>query len=518
MRKNLPAGSLSHLQFSVVGLGDSSYPKYNFVAKKLFKRLAQLGAEAAFDACLCDDQHPRGYEDELTKWLNGFWHHFRIGDEQLNNAKNSIINLCRIRYSDNDEEGSFIDEKGPATEKKPYYARMIRNERVTRSDHWQDVRLIEFDIGEYSERMCYQAGDVLMVQPSNLNDVVERFYAVFEHLSLKREQTVSIELNYPHEINLSMHIRARTVDELVRNYFDLNSIPRVSFFEQLAKLSSDELEKEKLEEFVSAEGREELYEYCNRPRRTIIEIFGDFPKTTKNITKLDALFDIIPSIKPRAFSIASSPSQHANKIQILVAVVSYKTRLYEKRRGTCSFWLSTLRTDSSAKYPIWIKKGSFEVHWNRPSIFVGPGTGVAPFRSIIYEKINSYGCKDNFLYFGCRSQFKDFYFEEEWMDLVANKKALVLHTAFSCDQSEKIYVQDKLRANVGEVYDLLVNKNASVYIAGSAKKMPEDVQEALRAVIVANCDRGSDEERTIYSVEFMKNLEASKRIQLETWS
>jgi len=396
----------------------------------------------------------------------------------------------------------------------------MRNERVTTSDHWQDVRLIEFDIGE-TDRLFYQAGDVLMVQPSNLNDVVGKFYEVFDHLNMKREQSISIAFNYPHEIHMSQHLRVRTVDELVKNYFDLNSIPRVSFFEQLAKFATDELEKEKLEEFVSSEGREELYEYCNRPRRTIIEVFYDFPKTTKAITKLDFLLDLIPSIKARAFSIASSPSLHTNKIQILVAVVSYKTRLFEKRRGTGSFWLSTLEANLSARYPIWIKKGSFEVNWNKPSIFIGPGTGVAPFRSIINEKINKHDSKDNYLFFGCRSQFKDFYFEDEWKDLVENKRALVLHTAFSCDQSAKIYVQDKLRTNSEEVFELLVKKNAYVYIAGSANKMPTDVQETLRSIIAAHCDRNvyaSDEERDKYSAEFLKSLEACKRIQLETWS
>jgi len=147
----------------------------------------------------------------------------------------------------------------------------------------------------------------------------------------------------------------KTVGDLVENYLDINSVPRMSFFEQLSQLADDELEREKLIEFMTtADGLEDLYTYCYRPRRTILEVFIDFPKTTQKIVRLEQLLDLVPSIKPRSFSIASSPAVHKSKIQLLIAVVEYKTRLYESRKGTCSFWLSTLKV--GAKIPIWIKK------------------------------------------------------------------------------------------------------------------------------------------------------------------
>jgi sulfite reductase alpha subunit-like flavoprotein len=146
--------------------------------------------------------------------------------------------------------------------------------------------------------------------------------------------------------------------ELVENYLDINSIPRMSFFELFAQLADDELEKEKLTEFIAtSDGLEDLLTYCYRPRRTILEVFADFPKTTRRIERLEQLLDLVPSIKPRAFSIASSPSLHKSRIQLLVAVVEYKTRLYETRKGTCSYWLSTLKP--GCKIPIWIKKVAY---------------------------------------------------------------------------------------------------------------------------------------------------------------
>lgn len=147
----------------------------------------------------------------------------------------------------------------------------------------------------------------------------------------------------------------QTIGDLVEKYLDINSVPRMSFFEQFAQIADDELEREKLVEFMTtADGLEDLFTYCYRPRRTILEVFADFPKTTRNIRSLEKILDLVPSMKPRSFSIASSPFVHKSRLQLLVAVVQYKTRLYETRKGTCSYWLSTLTPGT--KIPIWIKK------------------------------------------------------------------------------------------------------------------------------------------------------------------
>lgn len=147
----------------------------------------------------------------------------------------------------------------------------------------------------------------------------------------------------------------RTVGDVLEKYLDINSVPKMSFFERFAQLADDELEREKLIEFVTTpDGLDDLLSYCYRPRRTHLEIFVDFPKTTSRISSLEQLLDLVPGIKPRSFSIASSPRVHKSRIQLLVAVVEYKTRLYETRKGTCSFWLSTLQP--GVRIPIWIKK------------------------------------------------------------------------------------------------------------------------------------------------------------------
>lgn len=124
----------------------------------------------------------------------------------------------------------------------------------------------------------------------------------------------------------------------------------------MGQLTDSDLEKEKCFEFTTAEGQEDLYSYCNRPRRNIVEVLRDFPHATKNLNR-EILFEILTPIKPRDFSIASSYSMHENEIHILVAVVKYKTKLVKERLGLCSNYLADLK--GGDRISVWLKKGSF---------------------------------------------------------------------------------------------------------------------------------------------------------------
>jgi len=124
----------------------------------------------------------------------------------------------------------------------------------------------------------------------------------------------------------------------------------------LSKITNNDLEKEKLLEFSTAEGQEDLYAYCNRPKRTILEVLADFPHAAKCLT-LDMMFDVLQPIKPRYFSIASSPAAHLNEIHILLAVVQYKTKLVDPRKGLCSSYLADLPTGFTLHG--WVRPGSF---------------------------------------------------------------------------------------------------------------------------------------------------------------
>ncbi|XP_035829247.1 NADPH-dependent diflavin oxidoreductase 1 [Aplysia californica] len=390
----------------------------------------------------------------------------------------------------------------------PFHARLLSNQRVTAADHFQDVRLIKLDIT--GSGLSFEPGDVAMIHPENLTDTVEAFLSLLE---LNPDQMFRLEENDP-DVPLPARFPSPcSIRWLVTHYLDINSVPRKSFFELLKYHADDELEREKLEEFCTPEGQEELYSYCNRVKRTILEILEDFHKTSKRIP-FDHLFDVIPALQPRAFSIASSIKAHPTQLHLLMAVVRYRTKLQNARRGVCSTWLSSLSPDRQDTYvPIWVKKGTirFPADHDVPLVLVGPGTGLAPFRSVIQERA-SQGKGGVVLFFGCRSKHKDFFCEEEFAKL--EEKGLVsLHTAFSRDQDEKIYVQHRIREQGRQVWNVLSEQNGAFYIAGNAKSMPDDVKEALCDVISEHGEMTKEQATT-----YIQALERVRRFQVEAWS
>uniref|UniRef100_A0AAX7SWH3 NADPH-dependent diflavin oxidoreductase 1 n=1 Tax=Astatotilapia calliptera TaxID=8154 RepID=A0AAX7SWH3_ASTCA len=483
-KKSLPAGSLSQLDCAILGLGDSSYPKFNFVAKKLHKRLLQLGACVLL---------PVGLGLLRCQLFT------RLCPEEV-----------QLRIP--------MDQTVPS-QSHPFPARMVFNRRVTEPSHFQDVRHIELDVT--GSNIEFAAGDVVMMRPCNAPEDVQQFCQLLK-LDPETRFTLSPTDNTAVPARLPQPC---TVRHLVESYLDIAAVPRRSFFELLSTFATNELEQEKLAEFSSAAGQDELHNYCNRPRRTMLEVLADFPHTTAEL-KVDYLLDLFPEIQPRSFSIASSLRAHPNRIQVLVAVVCYKTKLYKPRKGLCSSWLASLDPAQGDVYvPLWVKKGSLKFPSDKetPVIMVGPGTGVAPFRSVLQER-TAEGRTANVLFFGCRSKSKDFYFRTEWEEMM-EAGFLTLFTAFSRDQvrntlliivfvqEAKVYVQHRVRDNGELLWDLIANKNACFYIAGNAKQMPASVCDALKEAFQQAGGVSAEE-----AEQMLATMEKTGRFQSETWS
>lgn len=138
-----------------------------------------------------------------------------------------------------------------------------------------------------------------------------------------------------------------------------------------------EREQEKLREFGSLDEPEDLYDYANRPRRLILETLLEFQN---NLTiPISYILDLFPLIKPRMFLIASRPS--TSEVELVVAIVEYKTIIRKIRRGLCTRWLKSLNTGDEILYSV--QKSSFKYDDKQPIIMVAPGTGVAPMKSLI---------------------------------------------------------------------------------------------------------------------------------------
>ncbi|GAA5989837.1 hypothetical protein JCM10908_002340 [Rhodotorula pacifica] len=528
LHPGLPPDFLEDLRYAVFALGDSSYGKYNWVGKKLSRRLDALGAHAVIERGEGDDQNEWGVESTFPGWLDDLvacidpLYPAAPGFAPLPATARppARVRLEKVASTSQQNDAAGVPATNGHQQTTPNgallwtddarWARLVKNERVTASDWYQDVREIELEIEgvDTDERnRLYAAGDVLEIRPCNSEDDVNRF------LKSARWTDTADELKTIHAANpdqpLPPHLPAgyrTTLRHLLTYELDISSVPNYSFFEWLAHFCEGNMQ-ERLREFASPAGYDELLDYARRPRRTINEVLYEFRSAQ---IPPEYIFDLLPLIRPRGFSISSSPSSHDGKVDLLVAIVNYNTILSIPRKGLTTSWLASLQP--GARIPVrFDTSGLLKLPPTlAPLIMIGPGTGVAPFRALMEERVRA-GADENLLFFGCRSTKADFYFRQFWEDLVQQGK-LTLSVAPSRDQEDKIYVQHRIPEYADQIWDY-VSRGGYIYVCGSSTLMPKAVKKALLAVFKSQGHFADD----AAAENKWEQLEREGRIIEETW-
>ena len=411
-----------------------------------------------------------------------------------------------------------------------------RNRRVTPANHWQDVRLLAFSTDEY---WTYTPGDILTIYPQNASEDVNQILHLLNWSSIADHPVKFTSTSTHTDKDQNTHLpttspstqipsRPLTLRALLTTHLDLNAIPRRSFFALLAHFTTDPFQKARLQEFTQPEYIDELYDYTTRPRRSVLEVFQEFDSL--NIPWQWAT-TVLPVLRGRQFSIASGGQlkhgPNTSHFELLVAIVRYKTVIKKIRQGVCTRYLAGLTPGT--KLRVSLQKGdlgSKGLDLRRPVVMIGPGTGVAPMRSLVWERYQSV-CRlahaenvvprenhaggSSVLFFGARRRDADFFFADEWADL-EEKLPLQVFTAFSRDQEEKVYVQDVIRQQGRLVYELLCEKDGLVYVCGSSGKMPAAVREAL----VHAFQHGGGMARAVAEA-YLAEMEKEGRYKQETW-
>jgi len=399
----------------------------------------------------------------------------------------------------------------------PHAAPLLGNTRITASGHFQDVRHLEIDV--LGMQQSYAPGDVLAISYVNAQEDVEAFLS---RCGLDGDAFVRVEAANPVGAAGSAEAVEAYVRDLVAGAMDIAGSPaRRYFFEVARHFTAAEHEQERLEYFASPEGADDLYNYNQREHRSILEALDDF----KSISMpLEWLLQLVPALQPRRFSISSSALAHPGRVHLTVAVVDYKTPYKRHKRGLCSSWLSSLSPGEGVTVPVWLEKGSLSMpaSLETPLILVGPGTGVAPFRSFLQER-QAVAARQGgqtvapcMLFFGCRSEAADYYYRSEFEGFVRSgvlMEGVGLQVAFSRDQPRKRYVQHCIAECAATIWTLVERQGAVIYVAGSANKMPEDVAKAFKKV--AQLQGGLSEAD---SQAWLRRLELSKRYHVEAWS
>ncbi|XP_031105689.1 NADPH-dependent diflavin oxidoreductase 1-like isoform X1 [Ipomoea triloba] len=554
LQRNLSQIWLKGVNYAVFGLGDSSYQKYNFVAKKLDKRLLDLGATPIIERGLGDDQHPSGYEGALDPWMSSLWNVLHQNNPMLfpNGPEYETSNIelldqpkIKITYHDayDTDAGNqqfsmplvadlnFIEKQivrarsmFPGTHsgknQPDCFLRMVKNDPLSKVGCGKDVR--HFELEPVSSSIQYEVGDVLEVLPGQSAASVDAF---IKRCNLNPDSYIRVQPRdkdqSPADNTIStvmLPVRLRTFVELTMDI--ASASPRRYFFEIMSYFATAEHEKERLKYFASSEGRDDLYQYNQKERRTVLEVLDDFPSVQM---PFEWLVQLVPPLKTRAFSISSSLLAHPNQVHLTVSIVSWTTPYKRKRTGLCSSWLAGLDPQQGVLIPAWFHKGSLPPPPPPlPLILVGPGTGCAPFRGFVEERAlqskSGTTTAPIIFFFGCRNEENDFLYRDFWQShaqnggVLSEEKGGGFFVAFSRDQPQKVYVQHKMKEQSTKVWNLLA-EGAAVYVAGSASKMPSDVLSAFEEIV--SKESGVSREA---AARWLRALERACKYHVEAWS
>lgn len=547
------------------------------MARKLHQRVLDLGGIKIHDRGLGDDQHDIGYDSAFIPWLESLSstleERFGIPDEMEVVSKDILVpSKYTIHYHKDSDNEMSVDHQ---QRKQQYLAPLIKHQRITPDDHWQDVRNLTFDITD--SELTYAPGDVLLLFPSNPRDEIDKLCTVL-NIENAQNTMISIEYNNSSKVNICKNLSddliglvppKLSIYDLFERHLDICGVPRRTFFERLVHFTENEAHKNKLIELCSNtnEGQIALYEYNQSESRTFIEVLHDFNSCD---IPLDYLLSLIPKLKPRKYSISSAmeyyfedencvengipiDARRRKLVEVTVALVEYETPLKRKRKGLCSryiaSWPFTQRIDDQQtddqqvddqqvddqkrngnevpnraviRVPLWIEKGSFrfKADWLSSNVLmIGPGTGIAPFRSMCqyryYLKNNAKQQEvgDCLVFFGNRNREKDYFYESEWKKMESKGAVFKMVTAFSRDQDKKIYVTDKIREHGELIWNWISVKKCYILVAGSSLKMPNDVRNAIIQIVGKY-----GKMNTKAAQKVVAGLERQRRYQSETWS
>ncbi|MCS6947694.1 MAG: flavodoxin domain-containing protein, partial [Steroidobacteraceae bacterium] len=431
------APRLAQLRYAVLALGDSSYPKFCETGRLIDTRLAELGAERLVERRDCDVD----YAAPAAAWTQQA---VELARTQLQSPHLAIVSAI---------------SRAPATaalaqRDSPVLVDLLTAVQITARDSVR--RVVHLELAAPTPELAYEPGDAVGIWHDNPAPVVDR---IIELIHANPDAPVTIDgTTRPLREWLTS---AREITRLTRPFLDAHA-ERATATEldglrrnpnALATLLRDWQPLDLLETYPAAWSAQELVQAL-RP------------------------------LTPRLYSIASSRAAVGDELHFAVAAVDY-VRNGVRRVGAASYYLTQLSVDNPVRLRAYIEPNTrfrLPEDASRDIIMIGPGTGVAPFRAFLQQRIESGATGRHWLFFGGRHLRSDFLYQTEWLEARRRGTLHRLSVAFSRDQAEKIYVQDRLREHGADIARWLAD-GAYLYVCGDAQRMAGDVDAALRDVL-----------------------------------
>ena len=372
------------------------------------------------------------------------------------------------------------------TKQSPYTAELLVSQKITGRDSAKDVRHIEIDLGESG--LTYQAGDALGVWFENSPALVG-------------ELITALGFNAQESINVADD--SLTLAEALKTKFEITqtSIQFIEFWANKSQAANL---------LALLEDKAALRDYA--ANHQVVDVVKSAPLASETKVSAQEFIEALRKITPRLYSIASSQSEVEEEVHLTVGLVQYQAGDANRQGGASGFLANGI--DEGGEVKVFVEHNDnfrLPVNSETPVIMIGPGTGVAPFRAFMQEREATEASGDNWLFFGDQTFTQDFLYQVEWQGYLKSGLLTKIDLAFSRDQAEKIYVQDRLLENADEIFAWL-ERGAHIYVCGDMSRMAKDVEAALLSII-ATKGQLSEEQAT----EYLKDLRNAKRYQKDVY-
>ena len=449
---------LEKVRFSICGLGDTNYTHFNQCAKDFDAHLERCGAVRVAPRVDCDLE----YEESFTTWLNA----------ALSALGSSAAAPAAIESSTATSTAA-IETEAAYSRSKPFPALLLTSRNLNAAGSAKQVHHVEFDLT--GSGLTYEAGDALGVFAHNCPELVNDVLAA---LGCDGEEAV------PAPDGSTTSLR-RALTELY----------------DLGKPSSDLIAAYQMAATVPALSD-------SSATASVLHHVVDVVLSGAPAKLAPAAFvKVLKKLQPRLYSISSSPQAHQGQVHLTVGAVRYEKH-GRARKGVCSTFLADRAQPGATRIGVFIHSNKAfrpPANGDTPMIMVGPGTGIAPFRGFLHERRASGAKGRNWLLFGDQRAETDFLYRDELAALMRESVLTRLDTAFSRDQTEKIYVQHRMLENAAELYSWL-ESGAHFYVCGDATRMAKDVDVALHRIVEIAGGKTPEQ-----AAEYVQALKSAKR-------
>jgi sulfite reductase (NADPH) flavoprotein alpha-component len=452
------APKMDKIQFALLAIGDSSYDLFCQAGIEWDSRLAELGGKRIYDRVDCDV----GHDEVAENWISSVIPMM---------AEGAVVTLAT------DETGS--SDKAKYNRKNPFSSKITVNRLLTSEKSSKETRHFEFSLE--GSGLTYEAGDALNVIPQNCPELVASII-----------RAISCTGNEDEPVNGEQ----MSLSDALHSHFEIK-LPSKELIQEIANRSGDQ----ELNSLLTGGSKDALSKYLWG--RDTLDLLLQFPDIEFSAAEFLAL---LKPLQPRAYSISSSGKMHADSVHLTVASVRYNAHNRD-HKGVCSTYIADLVNSDTGVNIFFAPNKSFRVPKDNtlPIIMVGPGTGIAPFRAFLQEREFREASGKNWLLFGDRNAATDYIYQDE---IEAMQERGVLHRldlAFSRDQEEKIYVQDRMLENGAEMFSWL-EQGASFFVCGDATYMAKDVDKALHTLIEEHGSKTAEQ-----AVDYVNQLKKEKR-------